>query len=98
MTTNTHPQVVDFSYIDELSGGKPDFIRQVLTIFMENTPPGLKQLEELIRNTNKRDAISKQMAKEKKDKAEITRLLDEIVHTFSEAEAIINEKLEAASL
>ena len=123
MTTNTHPQVVDFSYIDELSGGKPDFIRQVLTIFMENTPPGLKQREELIRNTNKWDAISKQahflkssvsvvkiegmherlqkielMAKEKKDKAEITRLLDEIVHTFSEAEAIINEKLEAASL
>jgi HPt (histidine-containing phosphotransfer) domain-containing protein len=125
MSSSTPAQVVDFSYIDELSGGKPDFIRQVLTIFMENTPPGLKQLEDLIRNTNKWDAISKQahflkssvsvikidgmherlqkielMAKEKKGaaKAEITTLLDEIVSTFSKAEVIINEKLEAASL
>ena len=53
-------QIVDFSYITELSNGKPEFMNQVLTIFMENTPPGLVELENLIRNTRKWDAISKQ--------------------------------------
>ena len=53
-------QIVDFSYITELSNGKPEFMNQVLTIFMENTPPGLVELENLIINTRKWYEISKQ--------------------------------------
>jgi HPt (histidine-containing phosphotransfer) domain-containing protein len=122
MSTGNPAHVVDFSYIIELSGGKPDFINQVLTIFMENTPPGIKHLEDLVRNTNKWDAISKQahflkssisivkidgvherlqrielLAKEKKSKPEITKLLDEIIVTFTKAEILIKEMLEASS-
>jgi len=54
------PDVVDFSYVMELGGNKPDFIRQVLTIFMENTPPGLKELEQYIRHGKSWEKISKQ--------------------------------------
>lgn len=52
--------VVDFSYVMELGGSKPDFIRQVLSIFMENTPPGLKELEQFIRHGRSWEKISKQ--------------------------------------
>jgi HPt (histidine-containing phosphotransfer) domain-containing protein len=114
--------IVDFSYIMELGGGRKDFVHQVLSIFMENTAPGLKQLEQLVRNTNDLEAISKQahflkssvgivkvrgmqehlheieiLGKEKKDKAAIVKLLDEIVETFAEAEGIILEQMEATS-
>ena len=56
----TDEDIVDFSYIEELSGGKKEFMNQVLTIFMDNTPPGLKELEELISSGKKWEAISKQ--------------------------------------
>ncbi len=52
--------IVDFSYIEDLGSSKPDFIRQVLTIFMDNTPAGLKELEQLIRKGRSWDKISKQ--------------------------------------
>jgi HPt (histidine-containing phosphotransfer) domain-containing protein len=118
--TNNEPEqeVVDLSYVMELGGSRPEFIRQVLTIFMENTPPGLKELEALVRKGRNWDKISKQahflkssvgvvkvrgmherlqqietLAKEKRDKAVIVRLLDEIVTTFAEAEQIITQKI-----
>ncbi|HTM65724.1 MAG TPA: Hpt domain-containing protein [Flavipsychrobacter sp.] len=118
---NKNP-VVDFSYIIELGGGRKDFVYQVLSIFMENTAPGLKELEQLVRNTDDWDAISKQahflkssvgivkvrgmqehlhqielLGKEKKDKAAIVKLLDEIIETFAQAEGVILEQMEAAS-
>jgi HPt (histidine-containing phosphotransfer) domain-containing protein len=52
--------LVDFSYLHELAGDKPDYINQVLTLFMDSTVPGLKDLDNLINNTSKWDAISKQ--------------------------------------
>jgi len=103
----------------ELGGSKPDFVRQVLTIFMENTPPGLKELEQLTRKGRTNwEKISKQahflkssvgivkvngmherlqqietLAREKRDKEIVVKLLDEIVATFSEAEKVILEKI-----
>ncbi|HRO41651.1 MAG TPA: Hpt domain-containing protein [Flavipsychrobacter sp.] len=56
----TEADLVDFSYIIELGGSKPEFIKQVLTIFMENTPQGLKELEHFIRKGRNWDKISKQ--------------------------------------
>lgn len=116
-------EVVDFSYVMELGGSKPDFVRQVLTIFMENTPAGLKELEQLIRKGRTNwEKISKQahflkssvgivkvsgmherlqqietLAREKRDKETVVKLLDEIVATFSEAEKIILEKIASVS-
>lgn len=54
------PALVDFSYIMELGGSRPEFIQQVLTIFMENTPPGLKELEALVKEEKDWDRIYKQ--------------------------------------
>lgn len=53
-------ELVDFSYIMELGGSRPEFIQQVLTIFMENTPPGLKELEALVKEEQDWERISKQ--------------------------------------
>jgi len=53
-------ELVDFSFIYDLGGDRPEFIQQVLTIFMENTPPGLRLLEELVKKGRNWDKISKQ--------------------------------------
>src|SRR5690606_29300708 len=52
--------LVDFSYVEELAGDKPDYIHQVLSVFMEHTPQGMEELNRLIRNTEDWDKISKQ--------------------------------------
>lgn len=53
--------IVDLSYVMDLSYGKPDFLNQVLTIFMENTPQGLLVLADFIsKKTDNWDEISKQ--------------------------------------
>jgi len=59
-TTDSSKELVDFSYIEELSGGKPDYMRQVLTIFMDNTYPGVDELERLVRSKADFEPISKQ--------------------------------------
>ncbi len=53
-------EILDLSYVKELAGNKKDYIQQVLSIFMENTPPGLKELERLIFETKNWDKVSKQ--------------------------------------
>jgi CheY-like chemotaxis protein len=115
-------QLVDFSYIMELSDGRADYIHQVLSIFMENTPAGLKELEQLVREAKDWDAISKKahflkssvgivkiqglherlqeietLAREQKGMETIDRMLSEILVTFSKAEQIILEKMDAAA-
>ena len=57
---NQNNNLVDFSYVMELGSGKPDFVKQVLAIFLDNTPPGLKELEQLIRGGDDWEKISKQ--------------------------------------
>ncbi|RYZ56171.1 MAG: response regulator, partial [Sphingobacteriales bacterium] len=59
-TTDMQTDLVDFSYIEDLAGGKPDYMRQVLTIFMDNTYPAVDKLEELINQKADFDPISKQ--------------------------------------
>ncbi|MBS1777430.1 MAG: Hpt domain-containing protein [Bacteroidetes bacterium] len=118
LSNNIEP-LVDFSYVEELGGGKPDFVKQVLSIFMENTPPGLKELEAFVQSGRSWDKISKQahflkssvgivkvrdmhkrlqqiesLAREKKEKDTIKKVLAEIVETFSEAEKIILARME----
>ncbi len=52
-------QLVDLSYVEELAGGRKDYIHQVLSIFMGNTAPGLVELATLVREGSDWDAISK---------------------------------------
>lgn len=55
-----HHPLVDFSYLNELSGGDPGYIGAVLEIFLDTTPAGITQLEKLIKETDDWDAIYKQ--------------------------------------
>ncbi len=54
-----HP-LVDFSYLEELSGEDPGYIATVLEIFLDTTPPGIYELDRLIKKTSDWDAIYKQ--------------------------------------
>jgi len=51
---------IDFSYLEEMAEGKPEFMKQVLSIFMDNTPSGLLLLEKLVNDGDDMEKIQKQ--------------------------------------
>lgn len=51
---------MDFSYVEDLAGNKPEYMKQVLIIFMENTYPGVDVLKKLIDEKADFEPISKQ--------------------------------------
>lgn len=50
---------MDFSYVEDLAGNKPEYMKQVLIIFMENTYPGVDVLKKLIDEKADFEPISK---------------------------------------
>jgi len=52
--------VVDFSFLYEISDNDPQYIHDVIEIFLGTMPEGLDKLEDLIRNTDDWEAIYKQ--------------------------------------
>lgn len=52
--------VVDFTYLEELSGNDPSYISEVLQLFLSTMPDGLDHLHQLIRDTQDWDAIYRQ--------------------------------------
>jgi len=52
--------IVDFSYLQELSGNDPGYMSEVLGLFLGTMPDGLRQLGELVRKGTDYDAIYKQ--------------------------------------
>ena len=93
MTTNKssdEQQLVDFSYVEDLSGGKPEYMKQVLTIFTDNTYPGVDELERLIKTNADYDAISKQ-AHFLKSSVGIIKIKD-MYDTFKSIEILGKEK------
>lgn len=52
--------LIDFSYLNELSGGDSKYLYELLDIFLSTTPDGLVKLEQLIRETDDWDATYKQ--------------------------------------
>lgn len=65
--------LLDLSYLFEISYGDPQYVFDVLTLFIETFPPGLVNLEKLIRETDDFDAIHKQ-AHTLKSSASIIRI------------------------
>ena len=55
MSTN-----VDFSYLEDMAEGKTEFMKQVLSIFMDNTPAGLVSLEKMVKDEDDLEKIQKQ--------------------------------------
>ncbi|OSZ82330.1 hypothetical protein CAP35_03420 [Chitinophagaceae bacterium IBVUCB1] len=52
--------LIDFSYLNELSGGDSKYLYELLDIFLGTTPDGLVKLEQLITETDDWDATYKQ--------------------------------------
>lgn len=52
--------ILDLGYVRELAGGKKDYVAQVLAIFMDNTPSGLRDLAQLVDVGQDMDKISRQ--------------------------------------
>lgn len=65
--------LLDLSYLFEISFGDPRYVYDVLTLFIETFPPGLANLEHLIRETDDFDGIHKQ-AHTLKSSASIIRI------------------------
>jgi HPt (histidine-containing phosphotransfer) domain-containing protein len=65
--------LLDLSYLFEISYGDPQYVFDVLSLFIETFPPGLANLERLVRETDDFDAIHKQ-AHTLKSSASIIRI------------------------
>jgi HPt (histidine-containing phosphotransfer) domain-containing protein len=52
--------LIDFEFLYEVSGEDPVYIYEVLQIFLNTTPPGLQELEQMIRKGEDWNAIGKQ--------------------------------------
>jgi HPt (histidine-containing phosphotransfer) domain-containing protein len=52
--------LIDLSYLHELSGNDPGYIHEVIQLFLGTMPDGLQKLEDLVRNTQDKDAIYRQ--------------------------------------
>lgn len=90
--------ILDLDYLQDISGGDPKYVYEVLTLFIETFPAGLANLEQLIRETDDFDAIHKQ-AHTLKSSAGIVRIratfddlsrIDMLARNKSNKEEIIN--------
>jgi chemotaxis protein histidine kinase CheA len=52
--------ILDLDYLQDISGGDPKYVYEVLSLFIETFPVGLANLEKLIRETDDFEAIHKQ--------------------------------------
>lgn len=52
-------RVVDLSYLTDLSGDDPSYLREVVSIFMRSVPQNLEQLGKLVQEGSDRGAIKK---------------------------------------
>ncbi len=52
--------LIDFGFLQEISGNDPGYIYDVLEIFLGSVPQGIQSLNHLIINTEDWDAIQKQ--------------------------------------
>lgn len=52
--------LIDFSYLQELSGGDHKYLYELLNIYLSNTPEGVVQLDNLINKGKDWEAIWKQ--------------------------------------
>ncbi len=57
---NMKNSIVDFSYLQELSGNDPGYISEVLNLFLGTMPDGLAQLGRLVRGGTDYDGIYRQ--------------------------------------
>lgn len=60
MPMETDEELIDLSYLHELSGNDPGYIHEVIQLFLGTMPEGLNKLEELVRQTGDKDAIYRQ--------------------------------------
>lgn len=57
MATDT---LIDFAFLDELSGGDSKYKYEVLNIFLSTTPEGINNLERLVKEQSDFEALYKQ--------------------------------------
>ncbi|WP_276133200.1 Hpt domain-containing protein [Polluticoccus soli] len=52
--------LIDFDFLREISGNDPEYMFEVIQIFLDSTPAGIRKLDEMIRDPKNWDDISKQ--------------------------------------
>lgn len=69
-----HKRIIDMSFLDEMSGGDPDFKRDMVELFIEKIPSQSAQLEEAFKNTDYENV--KKLAHNMKSSMDIFMLQD----------------------
>lgn len=88
--------LIDFTYLEELSGNDPAYISEVLNLFLGTMPEGLEQLEQLAKNTSDWDAIHRQ-AHFLKSSVSVIRIRN-VFDNLTKIEAFAKEMNKAALL
>lgn len=55
-----HEPLIDFDFLREISGNDPEYMYEVIQIFLDSTPAGIRKLDEMIHESRNWDEISKQ--------------------------------------
>lgn len=71
--------LIDFSFLYDISDNDPQYINEVIKLFLNTMPEGLDKLESLIRTTDDWDAIYKQ-AHFLKSSVSVVRIRDMFDH------------------
>ncbi|MDQ8014986.1 MAG: ATP-binding protein [Flavobacterium nitrogenifigens] len=69
-----HKRIIDMSFLDEMSGGDPEFKKEMINLFVEKIPNQAKQLEEAFKKTDYDSA--KKLAHNMKSSMDIFMLQD----------------------
>jgi len=73
--------LVDLSFVISMSDNDPNYIYEVINLFLENVPDAVTKLEQLVRKTNDFEAIQKQahMLKSSANVIKVRGMYDDLV-------------------
>lgn len=83
-------KIIDFNYLDEMSGGNTDFIKEIILIFKNEVPETIKKLNEFIETQNYIE-LAKAIHKYKSPAAMIG--VKDLVNLLVEIEIILKDKV-----
>ncbi|MCD6062456.1 MAG: hypothetical protein K0R82_367 [Flavipsychrobacter sp.] len=85
-------QLIDFDFLREISGNDPEYMYEVIQIFLDSTPAGIKKLAKMMESPNSWDEISKQ-AHSLKSSVSVIKIRG-VYEQLAELEGLTRQKME----
>lgn len=84
--------LIDFDFLRDISGNDPEYMFEVIQIFLDSTPAGVRKLDKMIQDGSSWDEISKQ-AHSLKSSVSVIKIRG-IYDQLAELEGITRQKQE----